>query len=738
MRNRRLHLFLAIAAAALLMAAPAGAASWSHQGGDPGRSGAQPVDEGGVPAQFLWSRTGDAEKDIRTSLITTNGPLASQRVIYGTDSPTPDPGFVHIRLLTTGAPIGPAGGTDVSAASDPFSGGTGSVTPVETSTAAGLGQAYVLHNELYTGNVIGLEIAQFDETTGDARDFDPATDGRQDFAMAPTLNYRASSGVLLSPADASGNRNLFFVAEDRPASGQEQQQKLFKVPLGNGGSPSAVLGAPVSTPDINANPTSSPTLVFLQNAAGVVTPYVAVSTNDGVVTFAVSDLTPGPSATGFGESMQTPSVPVNADGTVASPSPAIYVAGQALGGTSTVHKLVQTGASQTLTDTPSPSLAGVAAQALALTANGQRVLVSTSKNLFGLRTSDLAIAAKLAPGDDLAGGTTGFSRTTAASTGALVAIVTDGGRQLLLDRDSLQPVDADLFAPARSADGSTASIGQPAINSRHLAMATDRGVFVYGLRQASPPTGYWLAASDGGIFTYGDAAFFGSTGDINLNQPIVTMAATPARVGYWLAASDGGIFTFGDAGFFGSTGSMVLNKPIVGMVPTRTGLGYWLVASDGGVFSFGDAVFYGSTGDIALNKPIVGMAATPTGEGYWLVASDGGIFAFGDAPFLGSTGDLRLNKPIVGMAALPAGAGYWMVASDGGVFSFGRAAFFGSTGDIVLNSPIVALTPSATGQGYLFTAADGGVFAFGDAPFLGSAAELGKLNKPVVTIAAKP
>jgi hypothetical protein len=696
MRNRRLHLFLAIAAATLLMAAPAGAASWSHQGGDPGRSGAQPVDEGGVPAQFLWSRTGDAEKDTRTSLITTNGPLTSQRVIYGTDSPTPDPGFVHIRLLTTGAPIGPAGGTDVSAASDPFSGGTGSVTPVETSTAAGLGQAYVLHNELYTGNVIGLEIAQFDETTGEARDFDPATDGRQDFAMAPTLNYRASSGVLLSPADASGNRSLFFVAEDRPASGQEQQQKLFKVPLGNGGSPSAVLGAPVSTPDINANPTSSPTLVFLQNAAGVVTPYVAVSTNDGVVTFAVSDLTPGPSATGFGESMQTPSVPVNADGTVASPSPAIYVAGQALGGTSTVHKLVQTGASQTLTDTPSPSLAGVAAPALALSANGQRVLVSTSKNLFGLRTSDLAIAAKLAPGDDLAGGTTGFSRTTAASTGALVAIVTDGGRQLLVDRDSLQLVDADLFAPARSADGSTASIGQPAINSRHLAMATDRGVFVYGLRQASPPTGYWLAASDGGIFT------------------------------------------FGDAGFFGSTGSMVLNKPIVGMVPTRTGLGYWLVASDGGVFSFGDAVFYGSTGDIALNKPIVGMAATPTGEGYWLVASDGGIFAFGDAPFLGSTGDLRLNKPIVGMAALPAGAGYWMVASDGGVFSFGRAAFFGSTGDIVLNSPIVALTPSATGQGYLFTAADGGVFAFGDAPFLGSAAELGKLNKPVVTIAAKP
>src|SRR3954469_10041864 len=153
MRNRRLSLVLAIAAATALIASPVGAATWSHQGGDPGRSGAQPVDEGGVPAQFLWSRTADAERDIRTSVITSNGPVAGQRVIYGTDSPTPDPGFVHIRLLDTGAPVGPAAGTDVSAASDPFSGGTGTVTPVETSTASNLGQAYVLHNELYAGGV---------------------------------------------------------------------------------------------------------------------------------------------------------------------------------------------------------------------------------------------------------------------------------------------------------------------------------------------------------------------------------------------------------------------------------------------------------------------------------------------------------------------------------------------------------------------------------------------------------
>jgi hypothetical protein len=86
--------------------------------------------------------------------------------------------------------------------------------------------------------------------------------------------------------------------------------------------------------------------------------------------------------------------------------------------------------------------------------------------------------------------------------------------------------------------------------------------------------------------------------------------------------------TAGDAVFYGSTGSLPLNKPIVGMASTPSGNGYWLVASDGGIFAFGDAVFYGLTGSLPLNKPIVGMAPTVDWHGYWLVASDGGVFAF--------------------------------------------------------------------------------------------------------------
>jgi hypothetical protein len=45
----------------------------------------------------------------------------------------------------------------------------------------------------------------------------------------------------------------------------------------------------------------------------------------------------------------------------------------------------------------------------------------------------------------------------------------------------------------------------------------------------------------------------------------VGIAATPDGKGYWEVASDGGIFTFGDAAFSGSLGAVALNAPIVGI-----------------------------------------------------------------------------------------------------------------------------------------------------------------------------
>jgi hypothetical protein len=134
------------------------------------------------------------------------------------------------------------------------------------------------------------------------------------------------------------------------------------------------------------------------------------------------------------------------------------------------------------------------------------------------------------------------------------------------------------------------------------------------------------------------------------------------------------VFSFGDARFFGSTGNKHLNKPIISIAATRSGGGYWLLASDGGVFSFGDARFHGSTGNLHLNSPVISMAAAPSGAGYWLVASDGGIFSFG-VPFYGSVPGLGLCRPASGTQIRPSltGHGYFVVARSGQVFGFGDA-----------------------------------------------------------------
>ena len=235
-----------------------------------------------------------------------------------------------------------------------------------------------------------------------------------------------------------------------------------------------------------------------------------------------------------------------------------------------------------------------------------------------------------------------------------------------------------------------------------------------GMLMAADPTGgYWTATPAGAVTPHSGAPAFGSPAlsNMQLIRPIVGMAATADGKGYWLVASDGGIFSYGDAAFFGSTGAMRLNKPIVGMAATADGKGYWLVASDGGIFSYGDAAFFGSTGAIRLNKPIVGMAATSDGNGYWLVASDGGIFNYGDASFYGSTGAIRLNLPIVGMAPTPDGNGYWLVAYDGGVFTFGDAGYFGSTADRGLYA--YGLIVDASSSGYSLVTSDGNATRFG-------------------------
>ena len=233
--------------------------------------------------------------------------------------------------------------------------------------------------------------------------------------------------------------------------------------------------------------------------------------------------------------------------------------------------------------------------------------------------------------------------------------------------------------------------------------------------------GFWAAAADGRIQTFGDVQSAGDLAGRQLGGPIVSLAATPAGRGYWMVGSDGGIFAFGDARFLGSPAGQ-LRSPAIHIEPTPTGKGYWVLSAAGEVFAFGDAPFRGQLFPVPVNA--VGLAATPSGLGYWIASADAQVFAFGDAVLQAATGRRcppasqkaapKPTGPMVAIAASPDGKGYWLLGRDGGVFSFG-VPFHGSVADRHPYGKAVDLRPTETGAGYYVAGTDGAVFAFGDA-----------------------
>ncbi len=224
----------------------------------------------------------------------------------------------------------------------------------------------------------------------------------------------------------------------------------------------------------------------------------------------------------------------------------------------------------------------------------------------------------------------------------------DGGGYRILNAYS-----GDIYAY-----GDAVSYGQPADTAAYSGGA-DLWPTAIAIVATPDGKGYWVLEEGlsglGSVQSFGDAMSYGDETTIarttgHVGKP-VAMAATHEGKGYWIVDSDGGVFSFGDATFYGSMGATPLNAPVMGVVVTPDGKGYWLAAADGGVFSFGSAAFGGSMANTVLAKPVVGIAANGFGAGYWLAAADGGVFALGGAPFLGSMGGRPLARPVFAISA---------------------------------------------------------------------------------------
>ena len=258
--------------------------------------------------------------------------------------------------------------------------------------------------------------------------------------------------------------------------------------------------------------------------------------------------------------------------------------------------------------------------------------------------------------------------------------------------------------------------------------------------------GYWLVGSDGGVFSFGSAQFYGSVANHQLQSPVIGIAPTADRGGYWLVASDGGVFAFGDAGFFGSIPGLGLsspdsptlprlNAPIVGIVPSYDGRGYFLVANDGGVFAFGDATFEGSCPGIGgcVGGGIAAVVSDGSGNGYWAISYTGEVHAFGDAiNYGGPASDLPYATVVSSADRTASGNGYWILFSDGEIYAYGDAAYLGSPfGRIEFSNPASSIFATSDGGGYWVATSNGSVYAYGDAPYDGGMSA-GHLNGLIV------
>ena len=333
------------------------------------------------------------------------------------------------------------------------------------------------------------------------------------------------------------------------------------------------------------------------------------------------------------------------------------------------------------------------------------------------------------------------SGTTGSPTGSVA--VQSGGTALCVI--SLRASAANAASGSCSLSDNQLSLGSYSLTANYPG----DGNYQSSVSSAQPLTistqinhGYWLVGSDGGIFAFGAAQFFGSTGSLALQRPVVGITPTSDRKGYWLVASDGGIFAFGDAGFYGSIpGSGIapagtpgsvpkLSAPIVGMVPSPDGGGYFMVASDGGVFAFGDAHFAGSCQTIGgCQGSVVAIMTDSSGTGYWLVTGRGNVYAFGDALYDGAPGNQ--GPAVTSAVRTPDGAGYWILLSNGSVYAYGDARYLGGAVGLGGFDPATTIFATGDGGGYSVAAANGAVNTYGDASDDGDL-DAEHLNAPVI------
>lgn len=448
---------LAVALALSLVSA-AEAAHWGQAGGGPGRGGYQTVGDGAVPVQPLWS----APADVVTAPLVTGGPLADQRIVYGTAA-----GVVEVRALETGQPIAAVAVED-SVTAGAFGDGAGAAF----AQAPG-GAVLVVHNASNGQPVLG----DLDDVEVSA--VDPAGGVRQNLPVPSTLDHRITGPATLSPPGAGGDRALLFLTQAPGGA-----TFLHRVAVAGDGRLGAVRSAEVP----GADPRAGVSVAYFAGEA-----HALVGTAGRLRSFPLSRFpADGPSlelpgTLGVAAAAVEPRGALPGAPGSRGPSTAELYATTSDGSGSRVHRISTAGgvlglaASSALLPGGAAPAPAVAQEVLNAVAGGGWIVAGTSAGAVVLDVRSLEPVAAAAGGPVV--------RTPPAAAARLAFIAGDGGAPVVLDLVSGTALGAPRFVAHAAHAASTRPGGQPAVSRGLVVFTTDRGVFAYRTRCGNPIRG---------------------------------------------------------------------------------------------------------------------------------------------------------------------------------------------------------------------------------------------------------
>jgi hypothetical protein len=221
--------------------------------------------------------------------------------------------------------------------------------------------------------------------------------------------------------------------------------------------------------------------------------------------------------------------------------------------------------------------------------------------------------------------------------------------------------------------------------------------------------GLTVVATNGHVVSKGSNYSFNRSVKLAPSSKIVGIATTGDRGGYYLAASNGQLFSVGDAQSLGRL-PRKLPSPVVGLAVDATNGGYWVALENGNVYGFNAP--FGRITNVRGGSPVVAIDSIPNGAGYYLLRANGVVSSAGNAQLFGNAA-LPASETAVALAVTPDGLGYYVALSDGSIQTFGDAVLFGAPAS--RQSPPVGISVSQDGFGYWVLYRDGTVEGYGDA-----------------------